>query len=106
LDDKDWVFSDGSEGPAPAEPDAKAAEKAGDASKKSSGSSAPETPPPARCRLVEIRHRGGKVERGRLVDIKTIDDGVTIAKIRAVGADDVRLVLIREGDELTVVHEE
>ncbi len=54
---------------------------------------------------VEIQRKGAAPVRGRLVEITTLDDGTTTAKIEVEGSDRESIITVREGDELNVLPE-
>jgi len=60
-------------------------------------------PAPEPEQLVEIRLRSGRTVRGRLVQIRHLDDGTTKANIVADGSEQPQTITIGEGDVLRVV---
>ncbi|GAH50384.1 unnamed protein product, partial [marine sediment metagenome] len=62
-------------------------------------------PTPTPQHRVELRLRSGASVRGRLMQIKHLDDGTTKVKIVADGSEQPRTITIGEGDVLHVVRD-
>lgn len=62
-------------------------------------------PTPTPEHRVELRLRSGASVRGRLMEIKHLDDGTTKVKIMADGSGQPRTIIIGEGDVLDVVRD-
>jgi serine/threonine-protein kinase len=65
------------------------------------------TPPAAgpKPQWVEIERPGRPTVVGRLLEIQHLDEGETIAKIRAEGSEEPEMIVIRNGDVLRVLHD-